>query len=64
MFNREKAIQTLIDDDFASIVECEAFDYLEGLLRGGMKGYQNFTDEELMQELQERDISYLFGETE
>jgi hypothetical protein len=67
MFDREKAIQTLLDDDINTVVECISnrdFEYLSNILEFGVKGWRDLTDDELMQELQERDISYLFGETE
>ena len=34
------------------------------ILDSGFKGYRNYTDEQLMKELEERDISYLFGEVD
>ena len=67
MFNREKAIQDLLADDINTVTECIAnrdFEYLSNILEFGVKGWRDLTDEELMQELQDRDISYLFGETE
>jgi hypothetical protein len=63
MWNRDKAIETLIGDDLDSISQ----GYVDGIwysLAEGFKGYNNMTDDELMQELQERDISILFGEVE
>ena len=63
MFDRDKAIETLINDDIDSFNN--GFEHgLAEILYSGFKGYQNYTDEELMQELTERDISYLFGECE
>lgn len=59
MFNRDKVIETLIDDDLNSSFMRE---YLTEMLTDGFKGYGNFTDQELMKECDERDISYLFGE--
>ena len=68
MFNREKAIETLVSDDVQTITfmvkTFQTSDYLNAILRDGTKGYVDYTDEELMSELQDRDISYLFGETE
>lgn len=58
MFDRYKAIATLIGDDIDTIVDGGYTGYLHDLLRYGMKGYDNFTDEELMEELDERDIPY------
>lgn len=66
MFNRDKVIETLVDDDFNCIDSdnCLLNDrsYFYELMTTGFKGYDNMTDEELMQECDERDISYLFGE--
>ena len=68
MFNRELAIQELVDNDINSIIrdynEMNDASVLAYILEEGFKGYINYTDEKLMQELKERDISYLFGETE
>jgi hypothetical protein len=61
MFDRDKAIETLISDDIDSFNN--GFEHgLAEILYSGFKGYENYTDEELMQELTERDISELFGE--
>ena len=66
MFNRDKVIETLVDDDFNCIDSdnCLLNDrsYFYELMTTGFKGYDNMTDEELMQECDERDISYLFSE--
>ena len=68
MFNREKAIQELVDNDIDSIMrdanECGDLSVLAFILEEGFKGYTNYTDEKLMQELTERDISYLFAEND
>ena len=68
MFNRELAIQELVDNDINSIIrdynEMNDASVLAYILEEGFKGYMYYTDEKLMQELKERDISYLFGETE
>ena len=61
MFDRFEAIDELINNDMNTIENDDGW-YLSMLLRSGHKGYENYTDEELMQELTERDISYLFGE--
>jgi hypothetical protein len=62
VWSRDKAIQELIEDDINSYHEHGYVDTLWFILERGFKGYANFTDEELMNELIERDISYLFGE--
>ena len=64
MFNRTLAIQELVDNDFSDIFNLGESEgsMLESILMHGFKGYHNFTDEELMSELEERDISYLFDE--
>ena len=64
MFERDKAIECLINDDIDSFTNGGYTDSIWYILAEGFKGYNNFTDEELMQELQERDISILFGEVE
>ena len=65
MFNREMAINELIDNDLSDILQHGDDNWiLSNILADGFKGYNNFTDEELMRELEERDISYLFGETQ
>ena len=66
MFDRELAIQNLVDDDINNIMrdynEMNDLSVLAFILDDGFKGYRNYTDEALMKELTERDISYLFGE--
>jgi hypothetical protein len=63
MFDRTMAIDELINNDMNTIQNDDGW-YLSSLLRSGFKGYENYTDDELIQELQERDISELFGECE
>jgi hypothetical protein len=65
MFDRDKAVDELINNDINTIQDTSAYNdysYLDSLLRCGFRGYESMTEEELMQELTERDISYLFGE--
>ena len=64
MFDRDKVIEVLINDDFDAIVGCHSWDYLYDILQGGHIGYSNMMDNELIKECEERDISYLVGETE
>ena len=64
MWDREKAIDTLIEDDIDSIMNSHYIDTLNFILESGFKGYRNFSDDELMQELQERDISTVFGDND
>jgi hypothetical protein len=66
MFDRSKVIQELINSDVDYIPEDEESDFivkdmLAKYLREGFKGYNNMSDEELIQECEDRDISYLFG---
>ena len=60
MFDREKAIDELVDNDIDSIIkdynEMNDLSVLAYVLETGFKGYTNYTDEALMQELMERDI--------
>ena len=55
MFDRTKAIDELINDD-ADIILGEGDYFLYALLKDGFKGYANYNDGQLMQELMERDI--------
>ena len=68
MFDREKAIQELINNDINMIFDLKAsfndVEYLASVLEFGFKGYYSFTDDELMVELEQRDISYLFAEND
>jgi hypothetical protein len=67
MFNREKAIEELINNDINMIrdqSEWNDFSYLESVLEFGFTGYFNMTDEQLIQELNDRDISELFGDND
>jgi hypothetical protein len=65
MFNRERAIQELVDNDFDTIFNSDyGVELVRSILDSGFKGYRDMSDEELMMELEQRDISYLFGETE
>ena len=59
MFDRQKAIQELVDNDFSDIFNLgqSAGEMLESILLNGFKGYDNFTDEELIRELNERLIA-------
>ena len=56
MFNRDNVIKALIEDDINSYVEHGWVDTLWYVLEQGFKGYANFNDGELMQELMEREI--------
>ena len=59
-------ITQLVDDDINRIIndynEMGDCSTLAFILDEGFVGYRSYTDEQLMQELEERDISYLFGE--
>jgi hypothetical protein len=59
MFDRQKAIQELVDNDFSDIFNLGQSEgaVLESILLNGFKGYDNFTDEELIRELNERLIA-------
>ena len=61
MFDREKAIQDLVDNDIDTIIrdynemdDCQVLAYI---LEEGFKGYINYTDEALMKELLERGLT-------
>ena len=64
MWNRDKAIETLINDDIDSFTNGGYTDSIWYVLAEGFKGYNHFTDEELMNELIERDISTVFGDND
>jgi hypothetical protein len=64
MFNRTKAIKELVQSDFDYIMSGDGADLLESYLEYGFIGYDTFTDEQIIVELEQRDISPLFGETE
>ena len=55
MFNRTLAIQELVDNDFSDIFNLGESEgsMLESILMHGFKGYNNFTDNELMYELED-----------
>lgn len=59
---RGKAIDTLLGNDYDTVMNDS--DYLYSLLQFGFKGYDNMTDEELEQELVDRDISTVFGDND
>jgi hypothetical protein len=62
MYNREKAIQELCASDYEYILFGLGAELLDSYLEFGFVGYFNMTDEQLIQELKDRDISELFGE--
>jgi hypothetical protein len=61
---RSEAIRVLIEDDINSYVEHGYTDTLWFILERGFKGYAHFTDEELEVDLNERDISTVFGDND
>lgn len=63
MWDREAAIETVIADDLNTLHECSDSS-IRSVLQWGFKGYYNMTDEELMNELIDRDISTVFGEND
>jgi mevalonate pyrophosphate decarboxylase len=62
MFDREMAIQELVDNDFSDIYNLGQTDQsvLESILLNGFKGYNNFTNEELEMELNLRMLAYQY----
>jgi len=60
---RENAIDALIDDDIDTDKRDDNW-ILSEILLEGFKGYANYTDDELDQELRERDISTVFGDND
>jgi hypothetical protein len=66
MFDRSKVIQELINSDVDYLPEDEGMDFivkdmLAKYLREGFKGYNNMSNEELIEQCEDRDVSYLFG---
>ena len=55
MSRREEMIQMLIDDDIDTFQSSDSW-IISEILRSGFKGYENFTDDELVQEMNERDL--------
>jgi hypothetical protein len=53
---RSAVIDTLVDIDWDSIIHMDSAELLNSYLRTGFKGYDNFTDEELQSELDNRGI--------
>ena len=68
MFDRSKAIDAIISDDIDSIMvsknEFNDESYIDSILRVGHKGYEDYTDELLIEELKARDISTVFGDND
>jgi len=68
MWDREKAIDELVNNDIDAIIkdynEMNDLSVLAYILDSGFKGYRNYTDEQLMNELMERDISPVFGDND
>ena len=64
MFKRDEVVRVLIEDDINSYVEHGYIDTLWFILERGFKGYAHFTDDELIQECEERDISTVFGDND
>ena len=65
MFDREKVIEALIDDDMEYIgsdVSGGGLELLESYLRHGFMGYDHMTNNELVGECDERGMTYLVGE--
>ena len=65
MFNRDFAIDTIIDNDLNTIFESKA-EYndeslLAQMLYSGFKGYQFYSDDQLKKELKERGIEEGFA---
>ena len=60
MSRRQEMIRMLIDDDLDTIKTNQIQDndnsYLYSILASGFKGYENYTEEELVQEMNERDL--------
>jgi len=65
MFNRELAIEKLVDNDFDTVMNSDyGVELLRSILDSGFKGYRAMSDDELIMELDQRDISPDFGDDE
>ncbi len=67
VFNRQKAIQSIIDSDLDYVQNTgSGAEWLRALLNDGFEGYDNFTDHELVMECLNRDMpdSMYFDDTE
>jgi hypothetical protein len=56
---REEMIDFLVDDDIDAVIADHSvgdYSYLADMLHMGMKGYDNFTLEELQAEIKERNL--------
>ena len=54
LFDREAAIEQLANDDFEFIMNGSGAELLDSYLNYGFKGYREYTNEELVAELQQR----------
>jgi hypothetical protein len=53
--DKQELINSLISDDLNTLYECSDSS-IRSVLEWGFKGYQNMTEEELIKELNEREI--------
>lgn len=56
MSNRDALIDRLIDDDTDTVYNSGGTEYLYNILKYGSKGYDDYTTEELLSELNDRGI--------
>jgi len=61
MMTRDEKIDRLVDDDFDRIRQGDMSDPLDYMLRCGTVGYNNYTDEQIEQEMKDRE---LYGDEE
>jgi hypothetical protein len=54
-FDRNRAIDILVDNDITDI-ENGSLDFLEAILLDGWLGYRDMSNEQLMEELNNRDL--------
>ncbi len=55
MSRRKEMINMLIDDDINTFQSSDSW-IISDILRSGFKGYENYTEEELVQEMNEREL--------
>jgi hypothetical protein len=53
---RDVAVSALVDNDFDSIMNGDSMELLNSYLMYGHKGYNDYTNDELVSELQARDM--------
>lgn len=61
-YDRDKAIKALTELHYDDIIQ--GYVSLKEMIVWGYRGIDDLSDEEIMMELEDRDVSYLFGEND